>query len=539
MTNNVQYEKYETLARFILPNISSNIHTTYEKYIKERDAENYIYENYIAGTKPSTTDALPYPMTPFSLQDMIVTCTYIALSKESIEQALRTCREIRRITKRNWFNSIKEEIYSPDNMKPKNPQFLRNYAKSKKLINSTNRDTISELTIEEIMMDKYKDIDNWRSDTSAPATNFFFLSEKPTKTLANGFINDLTFESLLTIRDEFNDSIEGFNTKYPTIFSNKPIFSFRNTAMDFEAKLIENELSFLNKYQFEGEDTEGDIIVNYNPDTELPAISNKKDLSNVLKNFQIDLKQKELDMKDREIMTQLFNRISGENISIQKITVDLRDFIRKVYNVNVPRQKHYDDLDMRLKRLQNYNYSIAVRKKDTGELIESTTLGLLNYIHINYEENYFQFTPSDEWIRTYIEKKYISILTDSYTSITSAQTRGIMMLLQQERLTEHTQKSSSKTLTLKYFRSNMKLIKMGNATLLKELTTHLKTLQDKQIIIKNFEITNQKSAISIDFLPLNSNELIAYEFTSKELVDNSQILDVDCIDVSDKIDVEP
>ena len=54
-------------------------------------------------------------------------------------------------------------------------------------------------------------------------------------------------------------------------------------------------------------------------------------------------------------------------------------------------------------------------------------------------------------MRTYVQKKYISILTDSYTSINSPQTKGIMMILQQERLSEYSKNSFSTTLTLKYF----------------------------------------------------------------------------------------
>ena len=49
--DNNQFEKYEKMAVFICPNVQSNLVTTYEKYIKDRAAEKYIYENYIKSTR--------------------------------------------------------------------------------------------------------------------------------------------------------------------------------------------------------------------------------------------------------------------------------------------------------------------------------------------------------------------------------------------------------------------------------------------------------------------------------------------------------
>ncbi len=533
--DNNQFEKYEKMAVFICPNVRPNLVTTYEKYVKGRTAEKYIYENYIKSTRSIVTKSQhPLDASSVTLENIIAVCTYIALSKENIDQAIRTYRENRRVYKRNWFNSIKEEIHTPDKMRPKNPQLLRHYAESTKLIIAMDRSQTSDLTIEDIMQEKYEEIDAWRTDTSAPITDFCFLAQKPVKTLANGFVNDMTFESLIIIKDEFGSSIEGFNVRYPTDLADHPIFSYRKTALELEANLVENELTFLNCYEYENEDIEGEITVKYNPDVELPAVTTKKSVPKILKQFQIDLKQRELDMMDREIVTELFNMINGESLAGQQIYVDLRDFTRKVYHISVPKHKHYEDLGKRLTKLKNYDYTISVRSKETGELIETTTLGLLNYLYINFQENYFQYTPSDQLVRTYVQKKYISILTDSYTSINSPQTKGIMMILQQERLSEYSKNSFSTTLTLKYFRAHMKLQRMGNAALVKELTSHLTTLKKEHIVVKDFSFVNKNSAITIEFLPLDSKELIAYEFNTKGIEDKSNIIDAKYIDVTNK-----
>ena len=55
--------------------------------------------------------------------------------------------------------------------------------------------------------------------------------------------------------------------------------------------------------------------------------------------MNLELRQKELDMKDREIMTQLFNLINGENINDEFVGCDLLDFTRRIFNIKVPRKK--------------------------------------------------------------------------------------------------------------------------------------------------------------------------------------------------------
>lgn len=538
-TDKSQFKKYEKIAVFIEPNIPPSIKNTYEKYIQHREAELYLYENHIKLVKTiSDENGNCYPHVPMNLIDIIPVCLYIALSKDNIDQAIRSSKENRRVYKRNWFAAVKEEIFSPDKMKPKNPQSLRKHAESLHQIQEMDRSVLIPQTIEEIMQEKFTEIDKWRTDTSAPITDFLFIGEKPIKSMVNGFINDITFESLNIVKNDFGGSIEGFNVKFPTELTEHPIFSYRSTVMEFEPELLENELTFFKSYQSENEEagTVSDIQVKYKPDLDvkLPATTTKKNLSKVMSKYHVDLKQRDLDMKDREIMTQLFNMISGESTVHPNITVDLREFTRKVFNVKVPKHKHYEELKNRLEKLRNYDYTITVRNKESNEVVETTTVGLLNYLYINFDEGYFIFEPSEQWIRTYVQKKYINLLTDSYESIESPQTKGIMMLLQQERLAEYSKGSSEKVLTLTYFRSHMKLVKMGNAALKKELTNHLSILKEEQIVVKDFEFINKNSAIKVIFHPLDGREIIAYDFDTKALEMNPDTIDVPFVDVTEK-----
>ena len=76
----------------------------------------------------------------------------------------------------------------------------------------------------------------------------------------------------------------------------------------------------------------------------------------------------------------------------------------------------------------------------------------------------------------------------------------------------------------------MKLLKMGNAMLVKELTTHLNILKAENIIVKDFEFINNDSSIRIDFMPLEEKEIVAYNFHSAQLL-TSSVIDTDFVEI--------
>src|SRR5699024_4254043 len=261
----------------------------------------------------------------------------------------------------------------------------------------------------------------------------------------------------------------------------------------------------------------------YTPETQIPRLTGKKDIDKVLKEYNINPHQRDMDMKDQEIIVQLFNMFSGETLGQPYIEGDLVDLARKVYNVPVPRKEHYEDLGRRLSKLKSYGYDIRVMKKGTDQVVETTSLGLINFVNISYVDKTFRVELSEQLKNAYIQKQYTNILSDAYKSIKSVQTRGIMMLLQQERLKEHSKGSRETTLTLKYFRSHMKFNKqMSNANLMRMLTGHLETLKDHELVVEEYQDVNRKSGIHITFLPLSDKEKIVYGYDMDNAIEDKQ-----------------
>ena len=216
---------------------------------------------------------------------------------------------------------------------------------------------------------------------------------------------------------------------------------------------------------------------------------------------------------------------SGETLAQTYIEGELIDLARKVYNVPVPRKEHYEDLGRRLTKLKSYGYDIKVMKKGSDQVVETTSLGLINFVSISYVDKTFRVELSEQLKNAYIQKQYTKILSDAYKSIKSVQTRGIMMLLQQERLKEHSRGSRETTLTLKYFRSHMKFNKqMTNANLLRMLTSHLETLKDHELVVEKYQDVNRKSGIHITFLPLSDKERIVYGYDMDTTIEDKHVI---------------
>ena len=514
------FKQHERTAYLILPLLPDCLHNTYKVYIcnKEREIGKEITKTIL---KDLTTSC---PETP-SLELIIAACTYIALSKENLDKAISTYQENRRVNKRNWMNTIKEEISPNKKMSPRNPQLLLDYATSIYTERQYQRNSVEANSVEDIMKEKYEELESWRTNTKEPITNFYFFAAKKKKPAANAFINDVTLEALYVIRDRFGGSIDGFNIKYPTNLSDKPIVSYRNTSLDFIPQLINNELILSSSYQLEDDELLTSITTRYTPEAQLPQLSEKKEIPKVLKEYNINPQQRDMDMKDQEIVVQLFNMFSGETLSQTYIDGDLIDLARKVYNVTTPRKEHYEDLGRRLVKLKNYGYDIKVVKKSSGQVVETTSLGLINYVTINFVEKTYRVELSEQLKNAYIQKRYTNILSDAYKSIKSVQTRGVMMLLQQERLKEYSRGSLETTLTLKFFRSHMKFKQMSNANLFKELTAHLEALRSRQLIVDNLEEVNKRSGLHITFLPLTEKELIVYGYDIKKEIEDTHIID--------------
>ena len=499
--------RYQTPAVFMRKYVSDDLVNLYEFLIKEKTPEEVLYNKYLSEI-PELADN-PHP----SLEDIIAYGLYIALSAEPLEQAIFSYSTKKKNYRKNWYKPIKEEING--NISPKNPQSLRRYAEGVQAAKKYEKKIVD---IDECMAETAKLIDKWRRDPFSYLTDFFFCLDKPDYSIAKAFLYDITTESLTILRDRFNGSLEGFSMKAPSEFTTKPLSSYRTADTEAVPSITNNqEIVLSTQYRyFDEKDNENVLDMKYTPtlpsDFSIDAEITQEQLIRKLNTFNIGMNMRELDTVDQAIITQLFSMMSGENIGDTFIFCDFKEFVKKVCRATRIRKTHFDDIADRLQRLKYLGYSYTEYNKDTGEIKTQASLGFINSVNIDREQNILTFSPSAEWKNSYITNSYIQIDSESYSRINSYQTRAILMLLQQERLSSFSKGSNEVLLTMKFFRTHMKLIKVPNSTFLKELTKHLETLKNEGIVVENYEFIHMSTSVKIYFTPVSDMEKISYGY---------------------------
>ena len=502
-TEEGDFMDYNQLAVMIKSLLDAKILKTYDDFIANKDAGYYIKKTL------KVTDSM-------TLEDIIAIKMQETLNNDNIDGSLKKYRHNRYVYKRNWFDTLKEEM-SPDlNLKPRNPCSLQKEAELHfSLLKYSRNNAESEFSsIEEMMQTRFNEAEKWKSNPSALITDFRYYPDKTTSSQANAFVYDLILESLLIISNNFNGSLNGFLTKFPIELMDNPIFSYRTTTIDFEIEMIQNELRIFNDFEYD----EGTLRIEVNKEhLDLPSeINTELPLEEILKKYNIQLSQRDMDMIDRELISCLFNMIDAEAIKSSHIVGDLKSLAKMALNTEKLRNTQLKDIQERLHKLRDYNYSVTVKEKKTGKDIEKLSMNLVSMVH-TYEKNgliFFDVEPTQRMISTYIKNNYVNILSQKYNQINSPQTRAILMILQSERIKVYLDGKLESSLSLKFFRSHMKLPKIYPAKLKKEIEKHLRILKEKNLVVQDYTI--EKNGVNIHFTDLEDLEFIAYKIPRKE-----------------------
>ena len=500
-----KYERYKKFASFISKKMPERLLDGYKDLICQKGPEKSIKKKY---------KSYGLYITELTFEDIIAFCFLSACQTVSPDEAQKTFFKNRRIFKRNWLNVLKDELNGTETAK--NPKLLRRYAEAFKNVNRQDK-----RTIEEIMQTKYKEVQEWRADDDTLLMDFFFIEDKSNSVIANSFIIDVTLESLKLLVEDFGSTMDSINVNYPTNLTDAPIFGYRNSYTEFVQTVIDNEVKLIAQYDYdvdiENQDFVKGSITSY-------QVVDEESRSMVTQNGkQITVRQKQTDTIDASILTLLFSRLNGSNVNEEFINCSLRDLARKVYQTDKPWNK-LDDLSARLKRLRSTGVDFTLTDTRTNKTLKEGSLGFLTYVLIDRENDTVSFTLSQQMKSSYIQKQYISIISDEYYKIESSQTRSLMMILQQERLSENAKGVREKTLSMKYFRSHLQLPQQGNKKLADELTRHFQILQDKGIVIESFEMMNRYASVHIVFLPLSAKERMAYDIPDP-VIEGREIID--------------
>ena len=248
--------RYKTPAVFIRKYMSDELINLYEFLIKDKSPEHVIYSKYLI-----EIPELQWNPTP-SLEDIIAYSIYIALSAEPLDQAITSYLDKKRNYKKNWYKPIHEEMTG--RISAKNPESLRHYAEE---IQAAKRYEKKTIDIKQCMEETAAIVEKWRRNRFSYLTDFFFCPDKPDYSIAKAFLYDVTYDSLLILKNRFSGSLEGFNMKVPSDFTTKPLSSYRTSDIDTKPSInVNKEVVLSSQYTYDDEDNSTNVMdMKYTP----------------------------------------------------------------------------------------------------------------------------------------------------------------------------------------------------------------------------------------------------------------------------------
>lgn len=489
----MEFSEYLDFAIELIPHLPERLHDNYTEYMEMTDVGHYTLEH------------LTHPMETLTYELLVANAICDTYENELLDQAISTYRENRRYTKKNWLLKVKHDM--EDLSGKASP--IRSEAEARYHLNSFDRSIKNKKSVEELMQERYEELQSWRYESSALLSDFYFFGHKNVKIQSTNLMNDITLESLIIIKDEFNGSIKGHITNYPSFLYDFPIFNYRKNTVQFDIEYLKKQLILFRDYSIDG------ITVRTEKETENVPENAYTDLQSLTplefrKKYEITTNQSELDLRDSSIVASLFNMLSGDNLKDRHLKGKISWLAEQAFGVKTVRRQHIEEVKQRLDKIAKFSQTIIIRNKGTNEIAESLSISFISRPHIYKEGNtdYFDVIVSEDLINEYIEKKTIFILSSYYDMFKSEQSKAILIIMQKERIQAYLNGKDNITWSVKDFRCHLKMDTMRSSSIGSEIRKHLKSFKDNGVVIKDF--TTQKNTIEIQFTPLDDLEIRSY-----------------------------
>lgn len=496
---------YTTLAHAIIPYLPSNITDYYQNILKDKALSSYLLEKY------------EYT----SLSELLGTCIKNATIEEttdtnSFKGILSKLKTYRRVTKGRWIAPLKDEL-SGHVLKKNNPGILAKEAESYIFLSNHNENLFNESfgTKEEYMKRKFAEIMLWKKDVKAPLIAFKFIKTKTTRCQIESFIKDLLLAAFYIIEENFQGSYLGYVTNIPSDILEYPIF----TLIERQPYMEEIEYNLAEQLYHHDYLTLDKTIIR--TQLENDSYVTKYELDDK----SITYKYPQLNPLDNELLILIYNMLVNSSLYLdnKSFTIKIKDIANIIYpHIQLLRKNHYQKIEEHLLRISRYNFQVLYESTEDRDCYTKLSINFFNSIRIESSKNgsYAEISPSEylgDVIRT---DKHISILTQKYQLIDSNQTRTLVAVLQNERISTYL-KLKDKTLPLSaelpfsFFRSKFRIDRMTLTRLKQYVTNCLEELTKKNIIISSYEI--KKKIVYITFEPFDETELSLYKLSNDDI----------------------
>lgn len=497
---------YITLAHAIIPFLPESITDYHKDLLNDTSLKSYLLKKY------------EYT----SLSELLGLCIQNATFEEAADTdafraILSKLKTYRRVTKGRWIAPLEEELPG-HTVKKNNPTLLTKEAESYMFLSKQNPEIFKEIYTnkDEFIEKKFEEILLWKKDVKAPLITFKFIKTKTTRCQIESFIKDLLLAAFYVIEENFQGSYLGYVTNIPSDFLKFPIF----TLVERQAYMEEIEHDLANRLYYHDYESADKTIVR--TQLENDGYVTKYELDNK----SITYKYPQLNPLDNELLILIYNILVNNFLYLdnKSFSLKIKDIAKVIYpKVKTLEKKHYKKIEEHLLRISRYNFQVLYENAEDSDYYTKLSINFFNSIRIEGSRSgsYAEISPSEylgDVIRT---DKHISILTQKYQLIDSNQTRTLVAVLQNERISAYLRLENkslplSIELPFSFFRSKFRIDRITSTRLKQYVISCLEELTQKNIIINSYE--KKKNSVFIVFEPFDETELSLYK-----LSDNNKI----------------
>ena len=231
---------------------------------------------------------------------------FIEMDKTSIKDAAEKLRRRQHKTKSRWYNSyVGKQEQHPDISDAKNVYHIY-YEQHKFLSQSEWMALYGNVSINQIIEEKDKEVHAWKKTRSSKLINFPLIQTKQSIHIYSAFRLDAALNIYNLIKRDYNGSLYQFFRSYPQELLDKPLFS----PSSYDVALQEYSGQLIEDFFPSGEDTP------------MLRMVNDEDASTVLRVF---------DSKDIAILSMFLANVDTSFYSTRSITISLSDIGSLLY----------------------------------------------------------------------------------------------------------------------------------------------------------------------------------------------------------------
>lgn len=498
---------YTTLAHAIMPFLPQDIIDHHKTILNDKTLCTYLVKKY----------------NYTSLTELLGSCIKNeATDSDTIKSILAKLKTYRRVTKGRWLAPLEEELPG-HTKKNSNPMLLTKEAESYIFLSQQNPTIFNEIftSKEDFIEKKFNEILLWKHDVKAPLISFKYFKTKTSRCQVESYIKDLLLAAFYIIEENFQGSYLGYVTNIPSDFLKYPIFTLierrpymEEIAQDLAKKIYYQDYQISDKTIIRTQlENDGYVTKSYELD-----------------NKSITYKYPQLNPLDNELLILIYNILVNNFLYLNNnsFSLKIKEIAKIIYpNIKCLEKKHYKKIEEHLLQISRYNFQVLCEDVEDHDSYTKLSINFFNSIRIEGSKSgsSAEISPSEylgDVIRT---NKHISILTQKYQLIDSNQTRTLVAVLQNERISTYL-RLEDKSLPLatelpfSFFRSKFRVDRITITRLKQYVINCLEELISKNIIINSYEI--KKKGVHIIFEPFDKTELSLYKLSD----DNNILLEL-------------